>query len=111
MAATSSPHAHPNDSSPQAQGSAQELDDLKNRIRKLEDQLSKTSIRSPTIRYPGGESTSEADTSTALLDGTFHFQQQAHEVGQPQAVARGFSHKSRVFGKSHWVNSIAPVRF
>ncbi|CAI6093775.1 unnamed protein product [Clonostachys chloroleuca] len=104
-AATSSPHAHPNDSSPQAQGSAQELDDLKNRIRKLEDQLSKTSIRSPTIRYPGGESTSEADTSTALLDGTFHFQQQAHEVGQPQAVARGFSHKSRVFGKSHWVNT------
>ncbi|CAH0038533.1 unnamed protein product [Clonostachys solani] len=107
-AGTSSPHAHSKDSPSSAEGSAQELDDLKNRIRKLEDQLAKTSIRSPTIRYPGGESTPEADTSTALLDGTFHFQQQAHEVGQPQAVARGFSHKSRVFGKSHWVNSIAP---
>jgi hypothetical protein len=30
-------------------------------------------------------------------------------ASQPQAVTRSVSHKTRMFGQSHWVNAVAMV--
>lgn len=82
---------------------------LKLRIRDLEDQLSKLTSRpaNPSPEPPH----SNIQTLNSTLSGTFHVHCEGSSLGQQQAIARGVSHKTRLFGQSHWtVNGVLLVR-
>ena len=52
---------------------------------------------------------SRVETKTLHLSGDFYFHTEHKLACQPQAVTRSVSHKTRMFGQSHWVNSIGLV--
>ncbi len=52
---------------------------------------------------------SRVETKTVHFSGDFHFHTEHKLACQPQAVTRSVSHKTRMFGQSHWVNSISLV--
>ncbi|XP_014554662.1 hypothetical protein COCVIDRAFT_17600 [Bipolaris victoriae FI3] len=82
---------------------------LKLRIRDLEDQLSKLTSRlaNPSPEPPH----SNIQTLNSTLSGTFHVHCEGSSLGQQQAIARGVSHKTRLFGQSHWtVNGVLLIR-
>jgi hypothetical protein len=45
---------------------------------------------------------------SALTD-DFHFHAEHRLASQPQVVTRSASHKTRLFGQSHWVNAVGMV--
>lgn len=79
---------------------------MKIRIKQLEEQLSKAT--STTFIPSPGVPTSlpDIEVSTAGLGATYHFHR---ESGQPQAATRSATHKTRMFGQSHWVHGFKPV--
>jgi hypothetical protein len=53
---------------------------------------------------------SRVETTTVDFAGKFHFHREQRLPGQqPQAVTRSVTHKTRLFGQSHWVNAVALV--
>ncbi|KAL1835869.1 hypothetical protein VTJ49DRAFT_5962 [Mycothermus thermophilus] len=50
---------------------------------------------------------SHIETKTLNVSSGFHFHAEHRAAGQPQAVKRSVSHKTRYFGHSHWVNTVA----
>ena len=52
---------------------------------------------------------SRVETKTLNFSGGFYFHTEHKLACQPQAITRSVSHKTRMFGQSHWVNSIGLV--
>ncbi|KAF4633621.1 hypothetical protein G7Y89_g4495 [Cudoniella acicularis] len=88
-----------------SQSSAQDVKSMKSKIRRLEEQLSKacpTSIPSP-ISTPK----SVIETTTSDIGGIFHVHRESGLLGQPLGITRNVTHKTRLFGQSHWINAFA----
>jgi hypothetical protein len=87
------------------------VDALQNRIRQLEEQLA-LSLRMPyQNRSPALPEAPNSDTSTSTLGGTFHFHHQNRSDQQLRAITHGVTHKKRLFGQSHWLNTMSLVRY
>ncbi|KAF2184010.1 hypothetical protein K469DRAFT_784764 [Zopfia rhizophila CBS 207.26] len=98
-------------STPTSQPSAQDAESmrLKLRIQQLEDQLCRSTLR-PT-QSPVSTPNSNIETTSSRLGGTFHVSYESGASGQPQAIARSITHKTRLFGQSHWaVNGVFLIR-
>ncbi|KXX79504.1 Acetamidase regulatory protein [Madurella mycetomatis] len=50
---------------------------------------------------------SRVETRTVDIAGKFYFHAEHRSANQPQAVTRSVTHKTRLFGQSHWVNGVA----
>lgn len=85
-------------STPISTASARELESMKNKIRQLEEQLSRTSP-APTRSYAPTPN-SHIETVSSAIGGTIHIHHEEPLIGHAQAI----SHKNRVFGRSHWIN-------
>lgn len=80
---------------------------LKLRIRELEEQLSNTALTPG--RYPWVSPRLNIETTASHIGGTYHVHCEKLP-GQNESIARGITHKSRLFGQSHWeVNVILMV--
>ena len=86
---------------PTTQSSTQDTESLrlKLRIRQLEDELSNLTCRQSKSPLPGASSNIE--TVSTQLGGAVHI----HRETGTGDIARHVSHKSRVFGQSHWIVS------
>ncbi|KAI1454795.1 putative C6 transcription factor [Annulohypoxylon moriforme] len=91
-----------------ASHSSQEVESLKSRIKQLEEQLSKTNLT------PSRSSASIPDSNIEAIDsrisGTFYIHHEDNLSGQPPAISRSVTHKTRVFGQSHWITGFSLVR-
>lgn len=90
------------------QPSVRDVESLKSRIRQLEDQLSKVTQRSTQSPVLTSNPNIEITTTTSNIAGTFSVHYESH---QPQVIARSVTHKSRLFGQSHWINGAILVGF
>lgn len=81
-----------------------ELELMRNRIQHLEEQLSQANQRQ---NLPGR--VEETETASSFLVGTFHLQHESHLAGHLNATSRSVMHKSRLFGRSHWINGVVVV--
>ncbi|KAF5007983.1 hypothetical protein FDECE_5713 [Fusarium decemcellulare] len=90
------------------QFSGPEVESLKDRIRQLEDQLSKASSR-PTQSLVSTPA-SNIETTVSQLGGTFHIHCESRLFGQALPLPRSVSHKTRLFGQSHFFNTIVLIR-
>jgi len=52
---------------------------------------------------------SRIETQTVNVSGNFYFHSEHRLTSGPGAVTRSVTHKTRLFGQSHWVNSFALV--
>ncbi|KAK4150613.1 Acetamidase regulatory protein [Chaetomidium leptoderma] len=50
---------------------------------------------------------SRVETRTVNVSGNFYFHSEHRLASAPQAVTRCVTHKTRLFGQSHWVNALA----
>ncbi|KAI1381309.1 putative C6 transcription factor [Hypoxylon crocopeplum] len=91
-----------------SQQSSHEIASLKSRIRQLEEQLSKANLSPSQSSVPG--SISSIETISSHISGTFHVHHDDHLAGQPEAMYRSVTHKTRMFGKSHWITGLALAR-
>lgn len=91
----------------------QDVDSMRTRIAQLEAQLYKPPARELSFSSP--TPASQIETITTKLGGTFH---QIHHGGRPgrlgsdvlgsaPAISRSISNKTRLFGQSHWANTVA----
>ncbi|KAK0384093.1 hypothetical protein NLU13_8182 [Sarocladium strictum] len=97
-------------STPSGQSSSQDDESirLKLRIQQLEEQLSKSDLE--TNRSTVSTPYSSVETASSRLGGTFHLHLERASLGQPTAgIARGVTHKTRLFGSSHWATSGVPL--
>lgn len=97
--------------SPTSQLSPQDAESvkLKLRIRELEDQLSKSTLKPSNI--PLSPPNMNIEMTSSYAGGTFHVLCETGSTGQPQAIPRSITHKTRLFGQSHWeVNGVLLVR-
>ncbi|KAA8646044.1 fungal specific transcription factor domain-containing protein [Aspergillus tanneri] len=79
------------------------------RIGQLEEQLCRSTLRH--IQSPASASNLNIETTSSSLGGTFHVLKESGSDGQPQTIARSVTHKSRLFGQSHWgVNGVLLIR-
>lgn len=86
-----------------------EAEQLRLRIRELEDQLSRVNIKSHTSH--GTVVSSSIETTSSRLGGTFHVQCDTPTGGKGPMIARSMTHKTRMFGQSHWcVTGVLLVR-
>lgn len=120
---------------PAAQASTRSLSVLQDRIQQLEEQVSKLS---PPAAHPPSSvnlvatiatPSAEIETQTSQLGGTYHIHHPAERPPlatkeQPSlpgrtttttgtttgmSLSRSVSHKTRLFGQSHWFNTIVPL--
>lgn len=52
---------------------------------------------------------SRIETKTRNIAGNFHFHTEHRVTSQPHAAVRSVTHKTRLFGQSHWVNAVGLV--
>ncbi|OIW27604.1 hypothetical protein CONLIGDRAFT_655445 [Coniochaeta ligniaria NRRL 30616] len=112
-ASTSLPTRSTGPSTPSSHLSAQDAESvrLKLRIRQLEDQLSKSNLmpNHSSVSTPQSN-VSNVETASSRLGGTFHLHYGSGSPGQPHpAIARSVTHKTRLFGLSHWATSGVPL--
>jgi hypothetical protein len=86
-------------STPASQPSARDIESMRSRIRQLEEQLAEATLKS--IQASASTSNSNIETKTSRIGGTFHLHR---ESDQSQAITRSVTHKTRLFGQSHWIN-------
>ncbi|VUC26379.1 unnamed protein product [Clonostachys rosea] len=102
-------------------GSVQDVDTMRSRIAQLEDQLSqlryKTSASSSTVFTTNNSTTSPEENQEATAPGRASRRRAsgAYELeneifGQALFTSRSVMHKKRLFGQSHWANSLAMFR-
>lgn len=87
--------------------STQEIEALKNKIKQLENQLSKAA-KSP-VESSAPTPVSDIETTHSHLAGTFHVHNESLPSNLGQVVKRRFIHKRRFFGQSHWISSMSLV--
>jgi Fungal Zn(2)-Cys(6) binuclear cluster domain len=90
-----------------SQPSARDVESMKSRIRQPEEQQSRTTLRS--TQSPVSPSNFSIEATTSRIGGTFYVHRENRLFGQPQAITRGVTHKTRTFGRSHWINGVALV--
>lgn len=83
---------------------------MRSTIRRLEEQLVKvTQTASPQPR--AAPNSTNIETTTSQLAGTFHINHGSGVDANSQAVSRNLViHKSRLFGASHWAQGASMVR-
>lgn len=87
--------------------SSQDFEVLRSRIRQLEDQLSRG--------HPGSSQSmvstpaSNIETTSSRIGGTFHFYSENRIFGRALPITRGISHKTRLFGQSHFIYTMTLV--
>ncbi len=54
--------------------------------------------------------TSRVETQTVNVSGNFYFHSEHRLASEAGAVTRSVTHKTRLFGQSHWVNAFALAR-
>jgi hypothetical protein len=88
-----------------------ESDVLHGRIKQLEEQLA-LSLGTQNLNLSPSvlERTQDVDTISSNLGGTFHFHHQGSSVQPSRAITHGVTHKKRLFGQSHWLNTASLVR-
>lgn len=88
--------------------SSQDIEFLKNKIKELEERLSQSNGTSQSpIQTPG----SNIEAISSRIGGTFYVHHEEPLAGQPQNISRSVTHKSRMFGQSHWITGMALVCF
>ncbi|KAH7129501.1 hypothetical protein B0J13DRAFT_509852 [Dactylonectria estremocensis] len=86
-----------------------DVDHMRMRIQQLEEQLSKATIQPPQthtlppVPVPTAGSDSIFETASSRLAGTFHIHRSTL-FGEAQVFKRSITHKTRMFGQSHWIN-------
>ncbi|RAL05943.1 uncharacterized protein BO80DRAFT_460985 [Aspergillus ibericus CBS 121593] len=98
-------------STPMSQASAQETElmRMKLKVQQLEEQLAKQAA--PVQLSLLTQDSSNIETTSSSLGGTFHVHTERDSFGQPQAIARSVAYKTRLLGQSHWaVNGILLIR-
>ncbi|CZR50256.1 uncharacterized protein PAC_00128 [Phialocephala subalpina] len=93
-----------NTSTPAAQSSASYIKSTKSIISQLEKQHAIAA--STSTQSPPATPDSSVETTTSRLGGTFHVHRESHRPGQPAAITRSVTHKTRSFGQSHWINVV-----
>ncbi|KAL7624663.1 hypothetical protein AAE478_006233 [Parahypoxylon ruwenzoriense] len=88
--------------------SAQDIESLKSRIGQLEEQLSRAHQTAPS-RPPISKQDSNIEAFTSRIGGTFYVHHGDRSTDPSQLVTHSVSHKTRVFGQSHWVNGVTPA--
>ncbi|KAI0884899.1 putative C6 transcription factor [Annulohypoxylon maeteangense] len=91
-----------------ASHSSQEVESLRSRIKQLEEQLSKINLAPSQPPVPLSDSNIEIIDSR--ISGTFYIHHEDDFTGQPRAISRSVTHKTRVFGQSHWITGFSLVR-
>lgn len=67
----------------------------------------RSSAQSPA---PSFTNKPRVETTTVNFAGNFYFHREQRLPNQPQALTHSVTHKTRLFGQSHWVNSVDLVR-
>lgn len=93
-----------NASSPASQSSTQDVVLMRNRIKELEEQLSKATSSKSTPQSQTSPLNSEIETATSQIGGTYYF-----HIDSPQGLTRSVTHKTRLFGQSHWIVGMSLV--
>ena len=83
-----------------------ELEALKSKVRLLEEQLTKSGTTSLTTQV--STPASNLETTSTQLGGTFHVHAQS-QFGGAMVIPRAISHKTRLFGQSHFVTGLPLV--
>ncbi|KAF3763176.1 hypothetical protein M406DRAFT_217196, partial [Cryphonectria parasitica EP155] len=102
-----------------------DVDALKTRIRHLEEELGRinNSRTAPPVACATTATTPVSHVGTpsshtfeSKIGGTFHIhhptsREPAHKstIEQAHGISRSISHKTRLFGQSHWVNTVAAI--
>ncbi|KAL4973647.1 hypothetical protein BDW66DRAFT_161894 [Aspergillus desertorum] len=108
-ASRSLPSSWRDSSSRTSHASASEVESMKNRIRQLEEQLSR--VTEPGRSRPQSFPNSRIETSTSQIAGTFHINHERRLLQDSQFVSRNLViHKSRLFGSSHWAQGASLFR-
>jgi hypothetical protein len=94
-------------STPASQPSARDVESVKSRIRQPEEQLSKATQKSTQSSVL--TSNSNIQTTTSSIAGTFYVHHESRLLGQAQVISRSVTHKTLLFGQSHWMNGVALV--
>lgn len=82
--------------------SPQDVESMKLKIRQLEEELAKLSPSSIQSSDPKSSPKTQMTTSQVGMTLYVHCE-------QPQAIIRSITHKTRVFGQSHWISGVAQV--
>ncbi|KAI0112719.1 putative C6 transcription factor [Hypoxylon sp. NC0597] len=90
------------------QQSSQEIESLRGQIKQLEEQLSK--VTGTSTRPPASTSDSNIEAISSRIGGTFYIHHEDRSTGESQAISRGVTHKTRVFGQSHWITGFSLVQ-
>lgn len=83
--------------------SAQDVEGMAGRIKQLEEQLSKAQRLTQSL---ASTPNSNIETTTSSLGGTFHLHRESRALGLSQVITRSVTHKTRMFGQSHWINPL-----
>ncbi|RSM02445.1 hypothetical protein CEP52_007913 [Fusarium oligoseptatum] len=88
--------------------SSQDVEALRFKIRQLEDQVLKAHQGSSqsVVSTP----TSNIETTSSRIGGTFHFHSENRIFGRALPITRGISHKTRLFGQSHFVYTMTLLK-
>lgn len=94
------------------QPGSETLEVMRIRIKQLEEQLDQTESRSDMV--PPAIPDTRIETTATKLSETFHVHRgdphlDSGVFGQAALVSRSISHKTRLFGQSHWMNSLIPT--
>jgi len=86
---------------------------MKDRIKTLEEQLLKR-IETPRAELTPAASAptpnSGIETNVSGFGGTIYVHYETRSFDRrPQTITRSVTHKSRMFGQSHWMNTLALV--
>lgn len=89
------------------QMAASDIEALKSEIRQLKEQLSKQTLK--PAQGSSGAPEFQIETRSSRMGGTFHIHGDNRLRGQPQLIPRNLTHKTRLFGQSHWMNPFVLV--
>ncbi|KAI2617484.1 putative C6 transcription factor [Hypoxylon sp. NC1633] len=87
--------------------SSLDLEYLRSRVRQLEEQLSRANRGSSQSSAP--TPASNIETISSKISGTFYIHHEDGSNGQSQAISRSVTHKTRVFGQSHWITGLSLI--
>ncbi|KUI72326.1 hypothetical protein VM1G_07544 [Cytospora mali] len=91
-----------------AASSSKPVEAMKRRIRWLEERLYKASSSSTNISFE--TPSTNIETTATKMSEAFHVHRgDSRLFGQAALISRSISHKTRLFGQSHWVTSLVPL--
>ncbi|KAI0843665.1 putative C6 transcription factor [Hypoxylon sp. FL0890] len=87
---------------------SQEVESLRSQIKQLEEQMAKATRTSP--RPPASTSDCNIEAISSRVSGTFYVHRESRSTGESQTISRSVTHKTRVFGQSHWITGFSLVQ-